>query len=57
MKKILLGLTAAFALSTIPAVSFAQDAPKAEGEKAPKKAKKSKKKAEKKDDGAGAGAK
>ena len=55
MKKILLGLVAASCLTSFAMPAFAEDAPKAEGEKTEKKAKKSKKakKAEKADAPAG----
>jgi hypothetical protein len=54
MKKILLGIAAAFALSTLPAIAFADDKPaeekKEEKPKKEKKAKKGKAKEEKKEE-------
>jgi hypothetical protein len=51
MKKILLGLVAAFAFTTVaPMIARADDAPAADAEKKPAKGKKGKKKAEKADD-------
>jgi hypothetical protein len=52
MKKIMLGLVAAFALASFAAPVRAEDAPPADGAKKDKKAKKGDKKGEKKDDAA-----